>query len=195
MSPEKLYEGFRNPPRSCSQIPFWFLNGKVDGHEYATQIEEMASQGVVAAMPHPRYGMDRRDYLSEKFWTAMGQLMRKASETDFTIHLYDEFNWSSGPAGGRVTADPQHRGLGISMRAKSVSGPARVIFDNCDDRQLLSGMLTNFSERENYLRILLVPLAEDETLDFSKAEEIAGPPPSEDVGIDIPEGRFEAIVF
>ena len=135
MNLEQLYRGFRTPPRSCTQIPFWFLNGEVDGHEYARQIEEMASQGVLQAMPHPRYGMDRRDYLSDRFWAAMEQLLRKASETGFTIHLYDEFNWSSGPAGGRVTAHVPYRSLGISIRARTVTGPARVTFDDCDDRR------------------------------------------------------------
>ena len=193
---DQLYQGFRNPPRSCSQIPFWFLNGKVDGHEYARQIEEMASQGVLQAMPHPRYGMDRRDYLSDRFWSAMEQLLRKASETDFAIHLYDEFNWSSGPAGGRVTAHVPYRSLGISLRARTVTGPARVTFDNCDDRPLRIDMLTNFSEREDYLRVLLVPLTEDDTLNFQAATELAVPPPADaEVVIDVPPGRFEAIVL
>ena len=196
MSNEEIYESFRNPPNSCSQIPFWFLNSRVDGNEYCRQIEEMARQGVMQAMPHPRNGMDRRDYLTEKYWSAMEKLIRRASEMDFAIHLYDEFNWSSGPAGGKVTADTQNRGLGISMRAKTLNGPTRVIFDDCDDRLLRKGMLTNWSVRENYMRVLLVPLAEDDTLDFRAAAELAVPAPSEnEVGIDIPEGRFEAIVL
>ena len=37
---------FQAPPSSGSQIPFWFLNGPVDGREWARQIEEMASHGV-----------------------------------------------------------------------------------------------------------------------------------------------------
>ena len=196
MSLDQLYQGFRHPPRSCTQIPFWFLNGKVDGHEYARQIEEMASQGVLQAMPHPRYGMDRRDYLTDRFWSAMEQLLRKASETDFAIHLYDEFNWSSGPAGGRVTAHVPYRSLGISLRARTVTGPARVTFDDCDDRPLRIDMLTNFSQREDYLRVLLVPVTEDDTLDFRAATELPVPSPEDaEVVIDVPSGKFEAIVL
>ena len=196
MNIDQLYQGFRRPPRSCTQIPFWFLNGEVDGHEYARQIEDMASQGVLQAMPHPRYGMDRRDYLTERFWSAMEQLLRKASETGFTIHLYDEFNWSSGPAGGRVTAHVPYRSLGISIRARTVTGPARVTFDDCDDRPLRIDMLTNFSQREDYLRVLLVPLTDDDTLDFQAATELPVPLSEKtEVVIEVPSGKFEAIVL
>jgi hypothetical protein len=62
MSERATLEGFRTPDRSCSQIPFWFLNGPVDGKEWARQIEEMAAHGVYQAMPHPRYGMDKGNW-------------------------------------------------------------------------------------------------------------------------------------
>ena len=65
-----ILEPFLAPPAGCTQIPFWFLNGPVDGAEYARQLVEMASHGVKQAMPHPRFGMDRRDYLTDKYWAA-----------------------------------------------------------------------------------------------------------------------------
>lgn len=193
---DNIYGNFKNPPASCTQIPFWFLNGEVDGDEYSRQIQEMARQGVKQAMPHPRYGMDRRDYLTDKFWLAMEKLIRKAAETGFTIHLYDEFNWSSGTAGAKVTAEEENRALGVNMRAKTVTGPARVTFDNCEDQSLLVNMLTNWSEREDYLRILMAPVTEQDTVDFERSMELDVPPGDQDiVGVEVPAGRFEVMVF
>ena len=57
-------------------------------------------------------------------------------------------------------------------------------------------MLTNFSEREDYLRVLLVPLTEDDTLDFQAQRSWRVPAPeAAEVVVDVPPGRFEAIVL
>ncbi len=125
---QEFWSGFREVPASCAQAPFWFLNDRVDGDEYCRQIDEMARQGVRQAMPHPRFGMDRRDYLSEEYFRAFGQLLEHARARGFTIHLYDEFNWSSGNAGGRLTREPDQCALGIAIKCARVSGPGAVEF-------------------------------------------------------------------
>ena len=66
----EFWRGFFQPPKDCAQAPFWFLNGEVDGEVYAAQMDEMARKGVWQAMPHPRYGMDRREYLTEHYFEA-----------------------------------------------------------------------------------------------------------------------------
>ncbi len=154
-------QSFKNPPDDCSQIPFWFLNGKVDGAEYCRQIDEMAEKGVMQAMPHPRFGMDRRDYLAPTYWKAMSQLLRHASENNFLIHLYDEYNWSSGPAGGKVTEKRENCALGIAMRSSKVKGPAEVAIRNLDDgfcgwgkaeKILISGIFKDSPDKTIFLK-------------------------------------------
>src|SRR5512140_3869701 len=66
--PRDVLQSLRQPPKSCTQLPFWFWNGNLDPAEFRWQLREMAHKGVYAAMPHPRFGMDRREYLEEPFW-------------------------------------------------------------------------------------------------------------------------------
>lgn len=117
-----FWEGFFNPPGDCAQTPFWFLNGEVDGEIYASQMEEMARKGVFQAMPHPRYGMDRQEYLTERYFDAFRQMAEQAREKGYRIHLYDEFNWSSGNAGGRLTKERENCALGIAIGTGRTGG-------------------------------------------------------------------------
>lgn len=98
-----ILASFENVPRSYTQVPFWFWNGPLDPNQFRRQLRQMASQGVYAAMPHPRFGMDRREYLEEPYWRAMGATLDEADRLGMKIWLYDEYNWPSGGAGGRVT--------------------------------------------------------------------------------------------
>ncbi|MHB9022773.1 MAG: glycosyl hydrolase [Armatimonadota bacterium] len=185
-----LLAGFITPPASCTQIPFWFLNGPVDGEEYCRQIDEMAAQNVQQAMPHPRYGMDRRDYLEPRYWDAFSKLVRHAAATGVTLHLYDEYNWSSGPAGGRVTTERAHCSLGLGMRARTVSGPAEVVFDEW------TAGLWGWGQRERYLSALMAPAPRDGEIDLSQAIRLETPPDDvEQVRISVPAGEWEVMVF
>jgi hypothetical protein len=182
----ELMKSFKNPPADCSQIPFWFLNGKVDGDEYCQQIDEMAKNGIMQAMPHPRFGMDRRDYLAPAYWNAMSQLLKHASQNDFLIHLYDEFNWSSGPAGGKLTEKRENCALGITMRSIHATGPAKVTLKNLDDgfcgwgkpeKILISGIFRNSPEKITFL--------EDSKFNAAKNE----------ITLKIPSGNWTAFTI
>jgi len=113
-STEEILRLWREPPAVCSQSPFWFWNGPLDPNTMREQIRMMADKGVRAAMPHPRFGMDRRLYLEEPFWKAMDATIDEARKTGSTVWLYDEYNWPSGSAGGRVTeGHPEHYPRGL----------------------------------------------------------------------------------
>jgi len=68
---------FENVPRAFTQVPFWFWNGPLDPNQFREQLRRMSSKGVYAAMPHPRFGMDRRQYLEEPYWRAMARQLTK----------------------------------------------------------------------------------------------------------------------
>ncbi|MBA3846331.1 MAG: hypothetical protein H0X45_06785, partial [Planctomycetes bacterium] len=101
-SPAELVARLRSPGREFSMAPFWFWNGALDADELADQLRRMSAQGVNAACPHPRFGMDRRDYLEAPYWRAMDAVVSEAARADQKLVLYDEYNWPSGCAGGRV---------------------------------------------------------------------------------------------
>jgi hypothetical protein len=119
-----LISDFRQPPRDCSQVPFWFWNGPLEPQEMRRQLRLMADQGVFAAMPHPRFGMDRRQYLEEPFWKAMAATLDEARKLGMQIWMYDEYNWPSGGAGGRVTdGHPELYPRGLDYVQEHVTGP------------------------------------------------------------------------
>jgi len=123
-SVEEILRLWREPPKVCSQAPFWFWNGPLEPETMREQIRMMADKGVHAALPHPRFGMDRRLYLEEPFWKAMDATMDEARRVGSTIWLYDEYNWPSGGAGGRVTdGHPEFYPRGVDYRFVECEGP------------------------------------------------------------------------
>ena len=124
----EVLTSFQDVPRSFTQVPFWFWNGPLDPEQFRWQLRQMASKGVYGAMPHPRFGMDRRQYLAEPYWRAMAATIDEASKLDMKIWLYDEYNWPSGGAGGRVTDNhPELYPRGLDYYIQNVSDGPRTI--------------------------------------------------------------------
>ena len=130
-STAETIDALASPPRECTQVPFWFWNGPLEPEEFRRQLREMASHGVYAAMPHPRFGMDRRQYLAAPYWEAMAATIDEARKLGMQIWLYDDYNWPSGGAGGRVTRDhPEWYPHGLDYRVYVVeSGTSAVTFE------------------------------------------------------------------
>lgn len=123
-SVEEILQFWREPPQACSQAPFWFWNGPLDPETMRRQVRMMADKGVHAALPHPRFGMDRRLYLQEPFWKAMDATLDEAQKVGSCIWLYDEYNWPSGGAGGRVTdGHPEFYPRGLDYTFVNCDGP------------------------------------------------------------------------
>ncbi len=128
----EIIGSLENPPRSCTQIPFWFWNGPLEPEQFRHQLREMADKGVYAAMPHPRFGMDRRQYLEEPFWKAMAATIDEAKKLGMRIWLYDEYNWPSGGAAGRVTdGHPEYYPRGLDYHVYEFGdGPRQVAVES-----------------------------------------------------------------
>jgi len=181
---------FALPPRDCAQIPFWFLNGSVNGEEYARQVSEMNAKSVHQVMPHPRFGMDRRDYLTDRYWRAFDHLIEQAERDDVVVHLYDEFNWSSGPAGGRVTSDVSCCALGLGMKSVAVEGPGIAHLAGWTDG------LKGWGRREGFVAAFRAPQRGENLPDLTKLAALA--PPSSDtevIHLDVPAGAWVVMVF
>ena len=89
-------------------------------------LSRMASKGVYAAMPHPRFGMDRRQYLEEPYWRAMAATIDEARKLNMQIWLYDEYNW---PSGGNILAIEtfsHHGPAGLSGPIELICGPGKI---------------------------------------------------------------------
>lgn len=94
---------FKNPPSEYSPAPFWFLNGDLDDNELKRQLSEMKEKGVDECVLHSRKGCTV-EYLSEKWFKKIGFILKSCEEIGLKAWIYDEDNWPSGYAGGRVVA-------------------------------------------------------------------------------------------
>lgn len=98
------YERFRNPPEGYRPMPFWFWNDRIEEDEITSQMTRMKEQQVEAFFIHARHGL-QTPYLSEEWFARIGHVLREAQRLEMGVWLYDENNFPSGYAGGRVLAE------------------------------------------------------------------------------------------
>ena len=98
---------FKTPPKDCSVAPFWFLNGDLTENALRVQIAEMKEQGVDECVLHARKGLTV-PYLSGEWFEKIRFILSELSARDMKAWIYDEDNWPSGYAGGKVVgSNPQ----------------------------------------------------------------------------------------
>ncbi|OQB15206.1 MAG: Glycosyl hydrolases family 2, sugar binding domain [Firmicutes bacterium ADurb.Bin193] len=97
-------EMFKDPPSVYRSAPFWSLNGKLEQGELRRQLREFKKQGMGGAFLHPRLGMIT-EYLSGDYFDAIGHCIDECEAQDMKAWLYDEDQYPSGNAGGRVVGE------------------------------------------------------------------------------------------
>ena len=97
-------EQFKNPSEEYSIAPFWFLNGDLNDDELVRQLTEMKEKGVDRVILHSREGVEV-GYLSEEWFKKIGVILDACEKLGMTALIYDEDNWPSGYAGGRIAEE------------------------------------------------------------------------------------------
>lgn len=96
-----LYDGFVNVPKEYSTAPFWFWNDDLQPEKLKWQMKEMYDKGVYEVVISSRLGI-LIDYLSDEWFDRIEVAVAYAKQLGMHIWLYDEDNWPSGYAGGKV---------------------------------------------------------------------------------------------
>jgi len=110
------YDKFLNPCRDYTTVPFWFWNGKIEFDEITRQLEFMSEQKVYQCVIHARNGLTT-SYLSEEWFECIDYTLREGKRLGISFWIYDENNWPSGYAGGRVISEnPDFCGKHLVMR-------------------------------------------------------------------------------
>ncbi len=94
---------FENPQAEHTACPFWFWNGDMLPAEIIRQIGLMFDKGIKSFVIHARVGLTV-PYLSETWFERCEIALIEAARLGMKVWLYDEDNWPSGYAGGRVLA-------------------------------------------------------------------------------------------
>ena len=104
-------------------MPFWFWNDRIEEDEITRQMTRMKEQQVEAFFIHARHGL-QTPYLSEEWFARIGHVLREAQRLEMGVWLYDENNFPSGYAGGRVLAEnPAFCGKNLRMRVVEAGEP------------------------------------------------------------------------
>ena len=101
MSENLFSMAFDAPSAEHTACPFWFWNGEMDHAQMRHQIQLMFDQGIKAFVIHARVGL-LVPYLSEAWFDCCQVAFKTAADLGMKVWLYDEDNWPSGYAGGRV---------------------------------------------------------------------------------------------
>ncbi len=130
MEIDAIRERFARPPAEFGPTPFWFINDELDEGRLARALEEMSAKGVAGVVIHPRTGMEV-EYLSDTFWERMRSICDTLKRLGMQGWIYDEYNWPSGPVGGRLLREhPEFRQTGLDYKlipAGRLAGSLRAL--------------------------------------------------------------------
>lgn len=102
--------------------PFWFWNDRLSAEEIRWQIQAMAAQGIRGFFIHSRQGL-QQPYLSTAFFDMVDVALAAAEEYGLAVHLYDEYPYPSGIAGGEVIlGQPQYAATQLKHLSLALSG-------------------------------------------------------------------------
>jgi hypothetical protein len=96
-----LEKNFQKPSKDFGPVPFWFLNNDLAEEEIDWFLQELVDKGNSGVFLHPRTGLEV-EYLSRGFWEKIAYCIEACRKYGLKAWLYDEYNWPSGVAGGRI---------------------------------------------------------------------------------------------
>ncbi len=118
----KEFETMLRPEQLRGFAPFWFWNDRLSATEIRWQVKEMADKGIRGFFIHSRQGL-QQPYLSESFFAMVDTAIEAAEEHGLSVHLYDEYPYPSGIAGGEVVlGNPEYAATYLEQRAYRVDG-------------------------------------------------------------------------
>lgn len=83
---------------------YWFWHSIPDRAQIEEQAGRIAQAGYGSFQIQARRSFPMREYLSEPYFAAYRLAVETAKRHGLIVGIYDEYNWQSGSAGGRVAA-------------------------------------------------------------------------------------------
>ncbi len=81
---------------------YWFWHYIPNEAEIENQLNQMKNAGIMSFQIAVRLSMPLKDYLNKEYLNACKITAQKASDLGMMMGVYDEYNWLSGHAGGKV---------------------------------------------------------------------------------------------
>lgn len=133
---------FLTPGPEHTAAPFWFWNGDMDPAVMLAQIDAMHAMGIGALVIHARVGLEI-PYLSETWFDRVRRTLDACAERGMRVWLYDEDNWPSGYAGGRVLArDPSFVGWNLGLERHLLEPSETVVLERDEGGDTIAALLS-----------------------------------------------------
>lgn len=138
---------FKNPPDEFKPMPFWHINGELTTEGIRKQMKDARELGGFAGISvlplapkkNGRPGTTPK-FLSPEYLERFQDVLDTAEELDMEIILYDDNDFPSGMAGGKLgELFPQHTMKRLDMVEKTVKGPTRFE-EKLHDGKILSSV-------------------------------------------------------
>ena len=103
-----LEKQFRNPPEEYKPMPFWHINGELTTEGIQQQMKdakELAGFSGISLLPLASRGNKvgtSPKFLSEAYFDRFQDVLNTANELDMEVILYDDNDFPSGMAGGKM---------------------------------------------------------------------------------------------
>ena len=99
---------FHTPPPSLRMAAYWFWSSLPSDDEIESQLRDFRDKGYGTILIQARLSMPRHDYLSEAFLERYRRAVDEMQRLGLVAGLYDDYNWTSGQAGGRTVEGAPH---------------------------------------------------------------------------------------
>lgn len=95
------------------------ITGTPSESEIRDYLNNLKTNGIEQVMLYPRSGCEL-DYLSDEWFETVAVYLKYAKALDLDVWLYDDFNWPSGQAAGKVTAIEKYRLKSIVVKGENL---------------------------------------------------------------------------
>lgn len=144
-----LEEQFKKPPREYGPMPFWHINGELTTEGIRKQMKDANDAGFtgVSLLPlaekSPTKPGTTPKFLSNDYFDRFQDMLDVAEELDMEIILYDDNDFPTGMAGGKLgELFPEHTMKRLDNEEKEIIGPA-IFIDTINAVQLMAAVAMN----------------------------------------------------
>lgn len=148
-SNQDLKANFKNPPNQYKPMPFWHINGELTKEGIRKQMKDASDVGFsgVSLLPLADKGEGRPGttpkFLSDAYFDRFQDMLDMAEELDMEVILYDDNDFPSGMAGGKLgELFPEHTMKRLDNVEKELVGPM-VFTDTINAVKLMSAVAMN----------------------------------------------------
>lgn len=124
---ERWSAAFQDPPAQYRSRPLYWLNAPLDPAVLREQIQAMRDQCGFGGFAPLTLRTAQPEYLSEEYFERYGLMLELAEQLGLKVIFYDDINFPTGTAGGRLAAQyPESMLKNLRKLEREVDGPRAV---------------------------------------------------------------------